>query len=314
VAQVTTAAFLSIWLDASVRERFGLRPGAFTNQPSYLPHLRLLFRDRHLPTFLTPYDRKQLETVDAWIVSDIESAGIQVLLKKDIPTLPVCYGQLNGEIAMKRFSQCADALTGKRIVTLVSQDNLGPSLEALASHGLHAGNIRQFPLPFFTRDSELRMAWIEVLHGPAPNAAPLGFTRIAEPLPAGAFNAALSLPDSPTAMQPGERRVVYVAVKNSSDTTWPALGEAGGRFRVKVGNCWRKLNGKRFAQGNAFGAFFFDVERGKTVEVPLPITAPQTPGEYLLEIDLRQDQVAWFRDRGSAPLVVKIAVGSGAPR
>jgi hypothetical protein len=311
-AQVATASFLSIWLDASVRQTFGLRPGSFTNQPSYLPHLRLVFRDRDLPAFLTSHDRRQLDAVDAWIVSDMESAGIQVLLKKDIPTLPVCYSQLNGEIAMKRFSQCAGALAGKRIATLVSQDNLGPAMEALASRGLYAGEIRQFPLPFFTHDSELRMAWVEVLHRPAPDAAPLRFTRMTEPLPAGAFKAALSLPDSPTAMQPGERRVVYVTITNASDTTWPALGDTSGQFRVKVGNCWRKPNGRRAAQGNAYGAFLFDVEPGKTVEVPLPITAPQTPGEYLLEIDLRQDRVAWFRDRGSAPLVVKVAVGAGA--
>jgi hypothetical protein len=133
-----------------------------------------------------------------------------------------------------------------------------------------------------------------------------------EPLPAGAFKAELSLREPPTAMQPGEHRLVDVTITNTSDTTWPALGNARGHFRVKVSNTWRKPDGQRFTQGDAFSTFLSDVEPGKTVEVPLPITAPQTPGEYLLEIDLRQDHVAWFRDRGSTPLVHKVAVGTGA--
>jgi hypothetical protein len=273
--------------------------------------LRLLFRDRHLRDFLQPDDRRQLDAVDAWINTDRECPGTQVLLKKDIPILSACFDHLNGEIAMKQFADAAKALAGKRIFTLASPDKLPESLEALASHGLYAGEIRQFPLPFFTDDSELRMAWVEVLLHPTPGAAPFRFTQATEPLPAEAFSAGLSLADSPTAMQPGEHRVVDVSITNTSGTTWPALGGAGGTFRVKVGNCWRKPNGRRAAQGNAFGAFLFDVEPGKTVEVPLPITAPQTSGDYLLEIDLRQDRVAWFRDRGSTPLVVKIAVGSG---
>jgi hypothetical protein len=313
VLQVAAAAWLTISISASGRGKFGVPRGSSDDQPSHLAQWRHVFRDRNLATFLSPRDRDQLAAVDAWIISDRQSGGIQVLLKKDVPALSVCYSHLDGEIPTKRFSQCVGPLTGKRIVTLAFPDKLAPALEALASRGLYPGEIRQFPLPFFTRDSELRMAWIEVLHSPPPNATPLRFTRMTEPLPASAFKAELSVREPPTAMQPGKHRLVDVRVTNTSDTTWPALGNERGHFRVKVSNSWRKPDGQRVSQGNAFGTFLSDVEPGKTVEVPLPITAPQIPGEYLLEIDLRQDHVAWFRERGSTPLVLRVAVSSGAP-
>ncbi|MDQ1706845.1 MAG: hypothetical protein QOJ88_56, partial [Pyrinomonadaceae bacterium] len=47
---------------------------------------------------------------------------------------------------------------------------------------------------------------------------------------------------------------------------------------------------------------------GEETTVPLTITAPKTPGEYTLEVDLVQEQVAWFHDKGSASARVKIKV------
>jgi len=38
------------------------------------------------------------------------------------------------------------------------------------------------------------------------------------------------------------------------------------------------------------------------------ITAPKEPGEYVLEVDLVQEQVAWFRDKGSATAKTKVTV------
>jgi hypothetical protein len=51
-----------------------------------------------------------------------------------------------------------------------------------------------------------------------------------------------------------------------------------------------------------------DLRPGEETEVPLAITAPASPGDYILEVDLVQEQVAWFSDKGSHTARVKVTV------
>jgi hypothetical protein len=47
------------------------------------------------------------------------------------------------------------------------------------------------------------------------------------------------------------------------------------------------------------------------VELNLTITAPEKPGQYIVVIDMVQEGVAWFEDRGSEPLKIKLEVSKG---
>jgi hypothetical protein len=47
---------------------------------------------------------------------------------------------------------------------------------------------------------------------------------------------------------------------------------------------------------------------GEEVEVPLAISAPTTPGNYILEVDLVQEQVSWFHDKGSPTARTNVTV------
>jgi hypothetical protein len=47
---------------------------------------------------------------------------------------------------------------------------------------------------------------------------------------------------------------------------------------------------------------------GATIELPLTVTAPSQPGIYILQLDAIQESVAWFGDRGSEILSLKIKV------
>jgi tRNA (mo5U34)-methyltransferase len=49
------------------------------------------------------------------------------------------------------------------------------------------------------------------------------------------------------------------------------------------------------------GAFLpHDVAPGETVELEIDLSAPETPGEYMLEFDMVSEHLAWFEDLGSA--------------
>ena len=55
-------------------------------------------------------------------------------------------------------------------------------------------------------------------------------------------------------------------------------------------------------------ALFDDLQPSESVELPLTINAPDSPGTYILQIDAIQEGVAWFGDRGSQILSLKIKV------
>jgi len=55
--------------------------------------------------------------------------------------------------------------------------------------------------------------------------------------------------------------------------------------------------------------FPYDLELNDTAGVHLEITAPEVPGDYVLEFDVVQEQVAWFGDKGSRRFRRQVTVG-----
>src|SRR5205807_7586880 len=55
------------------------------------------------------------------------------------------------------------------------------------------------------------------------------------------------------------------------------------------------------------------VAPGEEIELALPVTAPSVPGRYQLELDMVQDGVGWFAQRGSPTLRVPVEVRPGSP-
>lgn len=140
--------------------------------------------------------------------------------------------------------------------------------------------------------------------GPKPAAA----------LPENAFKAQLALADPPTKLRAGQKETVQVKVKNASDAQWYSRGgeintNPDNRFYLAAGNRWLKADGQTLVT-NMDGRYGLpsDLKPGEESEVPLQITAPKEPGDYVLEIDLIQEQVAWFSDKGSPTARAKITV------
>jgi 2-polyprenyl-3-methyl-5-hydroxy-6-metoxy-1,4-benzoquinol methylase len=129
-------------------------------------------------------------------------------------------------------------------------------------------------------------------------------------LPESACRADIEIVSAPTKVEPGEQATVSVRVRNAGTDTWAAAGTAGW-FQVTVGNHWRPTGSDRSAVlvlDDAHEPLPADVPAGQSVDMQFDVHAPQAGGSYDLEIDLVQEGVAWFADRGSSIAKVPVAV------
>jgi hypothetical protein len=133
-------------------------------------------------------------------------------------------------------------------------------------------------------------------------------------LPDNGFKAVITVTDAPVKLRAGQKQALQVKVKNASDVLWYARGAAvnnnpDNRFYLAVGNRWLEANGEKLIT-NMDGRYGLprDLNPGEETEVPLVVTAPKTPGDYILDVDLVQEQVAWFHDKGSPTARLKITV------
>ena len=99
-------------------------------------------------------------------------------------------------------------------------------------------------------------------------------------LPASAFRALVTAENAPLALKPGDKTVLSIIVKNVSDSTWPAVGEADGSYSVTLRNRWLSADGVSLNDQDGEIRFPYDLEPGDTAGLSLEITAPKTAGDY----------------------------------
>jgi hypothetical protein len=126
--------------------------------------------------------------------------------------------------------------------------------------------------------------------------------------PLDIFRASIVTRNAPSTFKPGEKATVEFLAKNISSIEWPAVGETDGRYAVKLAARWRDNTGSVMSEEPHEKQLPCDVEPGDTVGLLLEITAPTRPGDYSLEVDLFQEGVGWFADRGSQPLELDVRI------
>jgi len=125
-------------------------------------------------------------------------------------------------------------------------------------------------------------------------------------LPDAAYAAELVPVDPPIALRPGEAATIRVRIANESPQTWPHDIPAGRH--ICVANHWRRQGGGVEIPDDGRALLPQTLAPGERCEVELMVHAPGGSGVYLLEIDLVQEQVCWFAEKGSRPGCVSIAV------
>jgi SAM-dependent methyltransferase len=148
---------------------------------------------------------------------------------------------------------------------------------------------------------------------PSEPVEPAQQSAACSPLPADAFRARLVPERSRISGSPGARLALRVHVVNESATTWPVAGSPGGHDAVNLGNHWRTRRGRLIVLDDGRCGLPAPLPPGGEVELTLHVTLPTRAGVYVLELDLVQEHVAWFADRGSATARLRADVGPRAP-
>ena len=191
--------------------------------------------------------------------------------------------------------------------TLTDRENYEKAREELAARSLTIGNSRPVSIYYFSPSLKFDLLLVEVL----PKEPDAGNTkRDGEKgvrLPDSAFSAKLSAVNIPQTMRAGQKYELRIALKNESDVTWPG-SQPTWQYQLTIGNRWLRQSGEKVADVDGRTALFDDLVPGAAVELPLTVTAPSEPGIYILQLDAIQEGVAWFGERGSQVLSLKIKV------
>lgn len=149
-------------------------------------------------------------------------------------------------------------------------------------------------------------------NAPAGTAAPAAKT-VAGPLADEGFKAVISIAEPPARLRVGQTMTVQLKVKNNSEVMWWARGgelndRSDNKFYIAAGNRWLDKDGKLTSEREGHSGIPYDMKPGQEIEMPLQITAPSAPGEWTLDLDMVQEGVAWFSEKGSPTTKVKVTV------
>ncbi|HZB45064.1 MAG TPA: hypothetical protein VE360_07465 [Pyrinomonadaceae bacterium] len=298
-----------------VREtEWAKRPTVFDEAGAFRRELRWVWRDRALMDFQTAEARALFGQVDAWVVSGVKTNGVEVLLRPDVPMLAVNNLEyFDRPASRRRLAGALERLRGRRVYSLTLTEDLGPSLDLLRRRRLVPGASRRVIVPFFSARTRLDMTLVEVglpEKRETPRKAPgqPEVTAATAPLDDDAFLAGISVADAPTVLRAGQRADIRVALKNRSEFVWPARGRADYAFLITVSNGWFDAGGSLVDNTDGKAGLPRDLWPGDEAEITLAVTAPADPGEYILEIDLVQEGIAWFKDKGSQAWRARVKV------
>ena len=114
-----------------------------------------------------------------------------------------------------------------------------------------------------------------------------------QPIPKTSFRSRLKA-SVPMILRQGSEREPSVRVMNTSPVRWEPADTSG----IILAARWRNLDLHPHVFMDGRVPLPQSVERGQTIELELPIRVPRRGLPILLDIDLGEDGVCWFQERG----------------
>jgi LPS sulfotransferase NodH len=100
-------------------------------------------------------------------------------------------------------------------------------------------------------------------------------------------------------LSPGERRDVFVRVRNEGEERWPARLDE--RPQIRLSYRWLHPDGSVHTADGLRSPLGRALAPNESALVPIQVEAPGAAGEYLLEVDLVHEDVRWFECGSGVP-------------
>jgi 2-polyprenyl-3-methyl-5-hydroxy-6-metoxy-1,4-benzoquinol methylase/glycosyltransferase involved in cell wall biosynthesis len=113
----------------------------------------------------------------------------------------------------------------------------------------------------------------------------------------------------PTYIQADDKLELRIAIRNAGDTLWLS-GQTVRSGIVMPGIRITDAGGQIVAELHGHPMLPHGVPPGQSVDVDIQLVAPAEPGSYTVKIDLVDQHICWFEERGSQPLVMSFEVES----
>ncbi len=290
-----------------LQKDWGSRPTVVDIPAVYFQEAKLMLRDRSLGTFLTAEERTLFDNVAVWVETCQKSTGFEVLLNARAPIIAARQPEyFVTRESWRQFIHVVEGSAGQKMFSLCLNDDVPKAKQVIAERGLEAGELTPVNIPFFSPRDRIGMMLLEIRIPQEPAArSEFESAWMKGAFPASVYREEIVAIDSPSVMHAGEKRDVRFKVKNLGDSNWPAVGTKDFRYQVNMGDRW--IGAGATAEDNR-AAMKADLPAGGETEMTLAVTAPQTPGEYTLEIDMVHEGVTWFKERGARPLRLSVRV------
>ena len=118
-------------------------------------------------------------------------------------------------------------------------------------------------------------------------------------IPVTAFKDEITVTNAPSKMKSSETVMVDVTIRNLGDAPWPHVGDPGHLYGVLLAYHWLNADGSPAVFDGIRTGLPEDLRPGASVPVKASVQAPAGPGKYVLEFDMVQESVSWFKDRGA---------------
>ena len=115
------------------------------------------------------------------------------------------------------------------------------------------------------------------------------------------------LGECPSTFRPGALWETLLEIENSGDTIWLVSREAP-RGTVRLGVKILDERNEIVSEEHGSPPLSRAVAPGESLTVRLTRSVPETPGRYRLKVDLVCQDICWFEQQGSRPLVVEFEV------
>jgi SAM-dependent methyltransferase len=132
------------------------------------------------------------------------------------------------------------------------------------------------------------------------------------PLPDGGFHASLTGHPATIRAVAGSQVSVPVTIGNESECAWPSAGDRYQKYAVKLGNHWLTEESQSVVWDDGRQLLPYDLEPNAEIRTEIVVTAPLSAGKYILELDMVQEGVAWFKHKSSSPAWVQAEIDPAA--